>query len=231
MSLFTVHSSLRATFPFYKNGKDKPLIETGHTLIFDLGNIFIRVDPEESIRQMEQASSSDHEQILSYFTLSDTVRQYEKGLMSSEKFYNHSKRDLKLELSMSQFKILWLSMLSPFEPMIQWLNTIRNRYQIMALSNTNEWHIRHCEAAFPFMQWFRQRLYSCRLGTIKPEPDIYQKALSAADVPKEQVLFIDDRQENVNAAVALGIRSIHFTGYDSFQETWQNLNIHPKKEK
>ena len=58
-----------------------------------------------------------------------------------------------------------------------------------------------------FFACFRDILVSGAEGLVKPDPAIYRLALSRFGLRAEETLFIDDRQENVAAAEALGIRS------------------------
>nr|WP_241838470.1 HAD-IA family hydrolase [Streptomyces sp. TSRI0281] len=47
-------------------------------------------------------------------------------------------------------------------------------------------------------------------GMAKPDRAIYEIAAARAGVPKERCLFVDDRRENVEAAVALGMTGVLF---------------------
>jgi putative hydrolase of the HAD superfamily len=47
-------------------------------------------------------------------------------------------------------------------------------------------------------------------GVAKPDPEIYRIAAARAGVPMDRCLFVDDRQENVDAAVALGMTGLLF---------------------
>ncbi|MFE6042356.1 HAD family hydrolase [Streptomyces sp. NPDC056452] len=47
-------------------------------------------------------------------------------------------------------------------------------------------------------------------GVAKPDPEIYRIAAARAGVPLDRCLFVDDRQENVDAAVALGMTGVLF---------------------
>ncbi|MER5822130.1 HAD family phosphatase [Streptomyces mirabilis] len=56
-------------------------------------------------------------------------------------------------------------------------------------------------------------LYSARLGLCKPHPAAYEHALAATGIADPgRVLFIDDREDNCQAAAALGLRTLHYTG-------------------
>ncbi|MFF2644062.1 HAD family hydrolase [Streptomyces niveus] len=49
---------------------------------------------------------------------------------------------------------------------------------------------------------------SSHVGVAKPDPGIYEIAVRRAGVPPDRCLFVDDRQENVDAAVALGMTGV-----------------------
>ena len=51
---------------------------------------------------------------------------------------------------------------------------------------------------------------SSRVGVAKPDPRIYRIAAERAAAPAERCLFVDDRQENVDAARACGMSGLHF---------------------
>jgi putative hydrolase of the HAD superfamily len=51
---------------------------------------------------------------------------------------------------------------------------------------------------------------SARVGLAKPDPRIYRLAAGLAGTPPERCLFVDDSEENVEAAAALGMRAVHF---------------------
>ena len=57
---------------------------------------------------------------------------------------------------------------------------------------------------------FGHLLFSCELKLAKPDPECYAHALARLGASAEEVIFIDDRSENVTAAAALGLQSLHF---------------------
>ncbi len=52
---------------------------------------------------------------------------------------------------------------------------------------------------------FEHIIASCHLGARKPDAPFYERLLDALRVEPAEVLFVDDREENVRAAQALGI--------------------------
>jgi putative hydrolase of the HAD superfamily len=59
--------------------------------------------------------------------------------------------------------------------------------------------------------YFGHLLFSCQLKSAKPDPACYNRALGTLGANAGDVVFIDDRSENVTAAAAMGLRSVLFT--------------------
>jgi len=62
---------------------------------------------------------------------------------------------------------------------------------------------------------FAHLLFSADLALIKPDPDIFAAALAALGAAPGDIVFVDDRRANIEAAAALGIRGIVFTGTEA----------------
>ncbi|MFF4369048.1 HAD family hydrolase [Streptomyces sp. NPDC001594] len=82
---------------------------------------------------------------------------------------------------------------------------------VALLSNIPEELAAHYEHHHPWLAHFRVRGLSCRIGHAKPEAAAYEWCLRRLGVPGDGVLFVDDREENVRAARALGMRGHVFT--------------------
>jgi putative hydrolase of the HAD superfamily len=65
---------------------------------------------------------------------------------------------------------------------------------------------------------FDHLLFSARIGVVKPEPAAFEAALEVMALDPAQLVFIDDRQENVEGAIACGIRGILFTNATQLHE-------------
>jgi putative hydrolase of the HAD superfamily len=66
-------------------------------------------------------------------------------------------------------------------------------------------------AALPVAASFRHLIFSCEPKSAKPDPECYEAALARIGARAGEVIFVDDRGENVAAAAALGLRPVHFT--------------------
>jgi HAD superfamily hydrolase (TIGR01509 family) len=67
---------------------------------------------------------------------------------------------------------------------------------------------------------FNPCLLSCEIGVEKPDPKAYECLLTNLNLPAQEILFIDDRLENVEAARKMGIDALLF---ESLQQLRQEL--------
>src|SRR5258706_7806347 len=63
----------------------------------------------------------------------------------------------------------------------------------------------------PVAAHFGHLIFSCQLKSAKPDPECYDRALARMGAMADDVIFLDDRGENVAAAADLGMQSVHFT--------------------
>jgi 2-haloacid dehalogenase len=84
-------------------------------------------------------------------------------------------------------------------------------YPCYVLSNWSAETYEGMEERYPFLKDFDGKIISGRDFLIKPDPAIYQLAISRFDLIPEETLFIDDRLENIEAANNLNFQTIHLT--------------------
>ncbi|MGO9318401.1 MAG: HAD-IA family hydrolase [Terracidiphilus sp.] len=86
---------------------------------------------------------------------------------------------------------------------------------------TNEYRFKH----FGLRELFKLSLSSCYLGLRKPEPAIYRRALDILGRPAERVLFIDNREENVDGAITAGMKAIRFEGAEALRRRLESYGV------
>jgi putative hydrolase of the HAD superfamily len=92
------------------------------------------------------------------------------------------------------------------------IKELKGRYKIGLLSNAENY-------VYPYVHkrmegWFDFSIISWQAGYRKPEEEIYKLIFKQGDFRPEEIVFIDDREENVGAAKKLGINGIIFENYD-----------------
>jgi putative hydrolase of the HAD superfamily len=98
-------------------------------------------------------------------------------------------------------------------------------YMVGSLNNeareTNDYRF----ATFGLRQHFKVAFSSCYVGLRKPHIEIYRRAIDILGIPPERILFIDDRQENVDGALQASMRGIRFEGEQQLRDTLRGLEV------
>ncbi len=95
----------------------------------------------------------------------------------------------------------------------------------MFFSNTNAAHWAHVTAHYPVLALGHHAYLSHELGLVKPEPASFLRVLELERCAPADAIFIDDRAENVDAAVALGMDGILFAGAAGFRRALADRDI------
>jgi FMN phosphatase YigB (HAD superfamily) len=83
--------------------------------------------------------------------------------------------------------------------------------EMHTLSNYPEWY-GWIEERLELSRYVRWTFVSCRTGLRKPDPTAYEHAARQLGRAPEELLFIDDRRANCDAARSIGMSAIHFQG-------------------
>ncbi len=75
----------------------------------------------------------------------------------------------------------------------------------------------------PFSSGFERVFVSAELGMLKPEPEIYRHVAQELDIELAQMVFIDNKSVNVEAATALGVTGHVFTDVHGLRAFLESL--------
>jgi FMN phosphatase YigB (HAD superfamily) len=100
---------------------------------------------------------------------------------------------------------------------------LRKKYKVSMLSNISKgglaWHF---EPGF-LEQYFDDVVESGAIGVAKPEARAYEIAADRLDVRLDECVFIDDRQEYIEGAQAVGMQTILYTSFKDFKTKLNKL--------
>ena len=102
--------------------------------------------------------------------------------------------------------------------MTELVTSLSETHELWLMSNTNVWHLDYCRLNYPFFSLFSRSCSSLDTGFVKPEPEIFQAALERSGRPAGDLVFIDDRAVNVEAAQKQGLCGIQFVSAADLSE-------------
>lgn len=99
------------------------------------------------------------------------------------------------------------------------------QYELATVNNESRAMNEYRLKKFDLIDLFSAFFTSCYLGVRKPDRRIYQIALDVLQRDPEEVVFVDDRSENVAAANSLGIHAIRYEGSSQLTDELTRLGI------
>lgn len=101
----------------------------------------------------------------------------------------------------------------------------QNHYSSVLLSNANTAFIYTVLNKHGIAPLFDEIIISSEIGFAKPSKEIFDYTLQKLKADHNEVIFIDDRRENIQAAERLGIKSLVFTNAEKLKHELECLGI------
>lgn len=190
-----------------------PLITT---LFIDIGGVLLTNgwDRDSRSRAAEQFNL-DFEKMNERHHL--TFDTYEVGKLSLDEYLQRVVFYEPRSFSPKVFKEFMFAQSHPHTQMLQLVQDLKARFglKVAAVSNEGRELTIYRIQRFGLGKFIDFFVSSCFVHFRKPDIDIYKIALDIAQVPPEQVIYIDDRPMFVDVAKTLGIYGIVHKNYDS----------------
>lgn len=181
-----------------------------NAIIFDFGDVFINLDKlalEKSFRDLGLKEW--------YPDLDQLNKRFEVGKCTELEFIEGFQKYLP-QTSIHDIRKAWNSVLGKF-PLhrLEFLQSLKGKYRLFLLSNTDEMHISHFEhregMSFTrdFYNCFDKIYFSYEMGIRKPDVEVFKLLINKHELSPKRTLFIDDRKDNTDAAASLRIEVWH----------------------
>ena len=185
-------------------------------IVFDFGGVLLDLEPNDSYEAMQQVLEFDDIQTF----LQDNKQlldDLETGAIRYENFLWNVQRLAKTVPDGKEVINAWNAMLKGWKPeKLELLETLKTRYELYLLSNTNEIHLQWVKNDLLFHhniddfedRYFNRAIFSHRVGMKKPDREIFQHLLDETGIDPAESLYIDDLIANVEMASSLGFQAI-----------------------
>lgn len=181
-------------------------------VIFDLGSVLIDWNPRYVYKTIFK-TEEEVEWFLKNITVMDWNIQQDAGRDLTEATEALVSMHPKWEKEIRAYYGRWEEMLGgPIYGTVQILDDLlkSNKYRILALTNWSHQTFPIAQERYEFLKWFEGIVVSGIEKCIKPDRKIYDIIIERYNLKPEECLFIDDNLDNVNGAIACGMKSIQF---------------------
>lgn len=195
-------------------------------IIFDFGGVLVNLDKRRCIDALRNIGAENIAWYVDECRKEDLFHDLEVGKTTAAEFCDEVRRKSK-DCTATDEEICgaWNALLTGIpEQRIRKLISLKDKYRLFLLSNTNpiHWHKAVTEFfpldGFGVDDYFEGTYLSYKLHLLKPDSEIYQHVLLDAKILPGETLFIDDSPINCAAASELGITSLCVKNGDEWIE-------------
>ncbi len=198
---------------------------TINAVIFDIGNVLIEWQPE---RFYDRTIGADRRRAmfaaLDLHGMNDDV---DKGANFRDTVTAFAAANPDWQAEIMMWHDNWIELAAPAIPhSVEILRNLRaGGTPVFALSNFGIQTFDIAEPVYPFLTDFDRRYISGHMGVTKPDAKIYKMVEADCGLDPTTLLFVDDRQENLDAASARGWQTHLFEGPAGFADRLRDAGL------
>ena len=182
------------------------------TIISDLGKVVLWFDNTIFYRKIMPYCSKSIEEIRQIVHRSlEFIELFDQGALTPHEFYERAIALLSARIDYDEFVPAYVDVFTRNQPVIDLYKRLKGRYKLILLSNTDPLRFGFVRRHFPDILFFDDYVLSYEVKALKPSPEIYKEALRRAAAPTASCVFVDDLEENIAGAAALGLKAILYS--------------------
>jgi putative hydrolase of the HAD superfamily len=194
-------------------------------VVFDYGEVISRTPSDADRAVIAELADVDPEVFwASYWSHRDAL---DHGRIDVPAYWRLIAADTGAEFSASQVYALWVadfrSWISVEPGTIDLIAELHAGGTRVALLSNAGFDFAGPFRFSPMAQYFERMFISAEMDTIKPDPAIYREVAGTLGIELAQMVFIDNRKVNTDAAAALGVTVHHFEGPDGLDAFLRSL--------
>jgi putative hydrolase of the HAD superfamily len=189
-------------------------------VVFDYGEVISRSPSDADRADLLAASGTESEPFWrSYWSHRDEL---DRGTLSIVDYWRRIAGEIGATWSASDIQRLWAadfrSWFSVESGTVELLAELHAGGTRLALLSNAGFDFSDPLRFSPIGQYFERVFISAEMNSLKPDPEIYLAVATELGITPGQMVFIDNKMVNTDAAAALGVTVHHFTGVDGLTE-------------
>jgi len=193
-------------------------------VVFDLGGVVFNWQPREVVQRVFEDPKI--QQLVSAQIIGhDDWVELDRGTLTADQAIDRgAERTGLLRADISRLFQEVPRSLTPIHETLELIRRIRgNGNRLFVLSNMHSATIAYLEEKHDFWDMFDGIVVSCRIRKVKPELEIYEHLLREYQLEATDTVFIDDLNENLEAASVAGIQTIRFVSPSQCRQDLMDL--------
>lgn len=185
-------------------------------LVLDLGNVLLRFDFAPVMATLTELSGRSVSEVEDIWLRGSHKKAFERGERSSEDFAVALSTFTEGRLSCEAASQLWSEIFTPIPEAEDFLSSLPSEIPLWLLSDTDPIHCAYIARTWRWWSRFERRLLSYERGMVKTDPGAFDE-LRVQRARGRQVLFVDDRADNVACARRAQVPALRLTEWSSLR--------------
>ncbi len=196
--------------------------------IFDLGKVLVDFDYTIAAQKIAARSDRAPADLHAFLGSSPLLVDYESGRLTRQGFYDAVCGAIGFRGDLAEFGGYFADIFTEMPGTIALHAELRARgFKTYIFSNTNDLAIEHVRRDFPFFAQFDGYIFSYEVGAMKPLPAIYEAMEKMCGHTGADLIYLDDRAENIAAGAARGWRAVLHETPEQTRAALASLEILP----
>ncbi len=193
-------------------------------IMFDMGGVLINWEPE-NLREVFFSDPDERSRVKKYFMEHPDWAELDRRVLDDKSIIEKAAPRCGVKPQALNKMLDGIPpLLTPKEDTLDIVRVLKQQgFKLYILSNMPHRSCRYLEENSSFLKMFHGKVFSCNVGKIKPDADIYEHILEEFALVPEETVFIDDMEKNITAAEQAGIHGIHFRNAADLKQKLKNL--------
>ena len=187
-------------------------------ILFDIGGVLVELVGAKRLIEL-MGGNITKDELSRRWLDSEYVRLYESGRCETEIFAKGVVKELNINITPEDFIGEFALYAKDFFPgAVELLQKLKTKYTIACLSNTNTAHWTSLCERISIDKYFDYTFLSHEIGKLKPELGIYTYTIEKLGCSPGEIIFFDDTEINVQAALKAGMNAHWVLNFNDLKE-------------
>lgn len=194
-------------------------------VIFDIGKVLVGIRLEEFAQDLFGEDRAAWERVYSAVWTSRLWTELDRGVIPEDEILRRMvARDPEMREGIYRVWDHAGEIAYRTKHAIPWIEAVRaSGRRVYFLSNYSHLMMYTNPQALDFLRLMDGGIFSCNVKLIKPDPRIYRLLLDQYHLAPGECLFIDDKEENTEAAGKIGIPVLRCTDFEQVQRDARDI--------
>lgn len=197
------------------------------TIFFDFGNVIAFFDHFKTVERLLPYSARGRDTLVEALYGTPRGHDFECGRLLTRTYIRRVFADAELSCDLAFFREAYGDIFTRNPDVCEMIPALAKRYRLVLASNTNAIHADDFLPKFRgTFQHFAHLVLSHEAAARKPDAEFFAHCQTYAAAEPHECLFVDDREDNIAAALAHGWRALHYSGPGALRRGLSEMGLY-----